>query len=463
MSEAHENRRVILVDDDTAVLNAVTYTIRGLGYTCRSFSDPLATKAAIAAEPPDLVILDLIMPQCYGEELLAWISASFPQVAVVMTSALGDLETAVRCMRAGAIDFLPKPSSPEGVAACLHRAMELLETRGLALRLSRGFLETTPSHPEAFAQLLTCSENMLGVFRYCEAVAKGSDALLVFGETGTGKELVARALHKLSGRRGAFVAVNAAAVGESSFDDTLFGHLRGAFTGADQARKGLLEEAAEGTILLDEIGDMAEVCQIKLLRLLQEREFWPLGSDSAKPLKARILVATHQDLEANIAAGRFRRDLYYRLCTFRVELPPLRERKDDIPLLASHFAAEASAELKVAASSFGPGVLAALKAAPWPGNVRELRSVVFEAVSQGPQISAEWLKKRLKLAPLQLKDTSETFPTLQESAEALIREALKRSGGNQKVAAQMLGLSAPALSLRLKTLRNNGSEGVSPS
>ncbi|MBF0245341.1 MAG: sigma-54-dependent Fis family transcriptional regulator [Planctomycetes bacterium] len=454
MNEAQANFRVLLVDDDTAVLNALAHTVRRLGYPCTSFADPLAAKTAIAADPPELVILDLIMPQCGGEELLAWISASFPEVAVVMSSALGDLETAVRCMRAGAIDFLPKPCSPDCVSACLRRATALLEARGLAVRLSSGFLKPAPSHPEAFANLLTRSENMLGMFRYCEAVAKGSDALLVSGETGTGKELVARALHKLSGRSGAFVAVNAAAVGDMNFDDTLFGHQRGAYTGAEQTRKGLLEEAAEGTILLDEIGDLAEVCQIKLLRLLQEREFRPLGSDTPKHLKARILVATHQNLEANIAAGRFRRDLYYRLCTFRVELPPLRERKDDIPLLAAHFAAEAAAELKVPAPSFGRGALATLMAAPWPGNVRELRAVVIEAVSQGPQISAKWLTTRLKLAPHLVKESADTFPTLRESAEALIQEALKRSGGNQKVAARLLGLSAPALSLRLKTMRN---------
>jgi DNA-binding NtrC family response regulator len=296
-------------------------------------------------------------------------------------------------------------------------------------------------------------------------VAQSPQPLLITGESGTGKENLVRAAHGLSARKGPLISVNVAGLDDAVFADTLFGHVRGAFTGADTPRKGMVEEAHGGTLLLDEIGDLSIPSQVKLLRLIQEGEFFPLGSDQPKRLTARVIVATHQNLAAKEASGSFRRDLYYRLRTHHVHVPPLRERKEDIEPLLHHFLEEAAQALGKRKPSPPRELVQRLNAYSFPGNVRELRAMVFDAVSvhRDRMLSMDTFNKAIGQAeseavPLPVNPFSsfDRLPSFAEAAQFLVGEALKRSGGNQTLAARLLGISQPALSKRLKLMRQPG-------
>jgi DNA-binding NtrC family response regulator len=329
-------------------------------------------------------------------------------------------------------------------------------------------LSGAPRHPEAFEAIVTRDRGMLAMLSYVEAVARSAQPMLVQGESGVGKELVARAAHALSGRPGPIVAVNAAGLDDAVFADTLFGHARGAYTGADQARSGMIEAAADGTLFLDEIGDLAIASQVKLLRLLQEGEYFPLGSDRAKRLRARVIVATHHDLAAKQAAGTFRRDLYYRLATHQVRVPPLRERKGDIPLLLDHFLDVAARELGKKRPTAPRELPVLLSTYAFPGNVRELRAMVHDAVSVHREriLSMETFVRAIERAggasavrPPDAGDNPfarlEQLPTIKEAVELLVGEAVSRGGGNQTIAARLLGITQSALSKRLKAARED--------
>jgi DNA-binding NtrC family response regulator len=308
---------------------------------------------------------------------------------------------------------------------------------------------------------------MLAVFSYIEAVARSPQPLLITGESGVGKELIARAAHDLSGCRGKLVTVNVAGLDDTVFADTLFGHQRGAYTGADSVRRGMVEEAADGSLFLDEIGDLSIASQVKLLRLLQEGEYFPLGSDQPKRIKARIIVATHQDLAAKEASGSFRRDLYYRLRTHQVQIPALRERKGDIPLLLDHFLGEAAQALARKKPTPPRELAQFLATYSFPGNVRELRAMVYDAVSvhRDRMLSMETFVRAVGSAhpaagPAATGSPQRNpfagfpeLPTFSEAAGFLVMEALNRAGGNQTLAARLLGISQPALSKRLKMLK----------
>jgi DNA-binding NtrC family response regulator len=322
-------------------------------------------------------------------------------------------------------------------------------------------------HPEVFADIVTGDRGMLAIFSYVEAVAKSPQPLLITGESGVGKELIAQAAHRLSGCRGRLVTVNVAGLDDTVFADTLFGHVRGAFTGADQVRRGMVEEAADGTLFLDEIGDLSIPSQVKLLRLLQEGEYFPLGSDLPKRLKARIIVATHQSLTAKEVEGTFRRDLYYRLRTHQVHLPALRERKGDIPLLLDHFLTEAAKELGKKKPTPPRELAQHLGTYDFPGNVRELKAMVYDAVSthRDRMLSMDSFIRALAQVPGERTASSEPdshrnpfagfaeLPTFAEAAAFLVTEAMDRAGGNQTIAARLLGISQPALNKRLKSTR----------
>lgn len=306
---------------------------------------------------------------------------------------------------------------------------------------------------------------MRSIFHYIEALACSSEPVLITGESGVGKELIARAIHDVCQPRGAWVPVNIAGLDDNVFADTLFGHVKGAFTGADHVRAGMIEKAAGGTLFLDEIGDLSPVSQIKLLRLIQEKEFMPLGSDTPQKVNARIVVATNVDLERKQKAGEFRKDLYFRLCTHRIEIPPLRERKEDIPILLDHLLAEAAREMDKKKPTPPAELPVLLSNYSFPGNVRELRAMVYNAVSmhKGRTLSMESFRKSMGI----FRENSETeeasdegslltfherLPTLKEAADLLVREAITRTRGNQSMAARLLGVTQPALSSRLKKI-----------
>ena len=460
---------ILAVDDEPSWLHTLSLSLeRSAGVTnLITCQDGREVMDLLATHDIGVVLLDLTMPHLSGEEILRMINEEYPEVSVIIISGLNQLETAVRCVQAGAFDYFVKSSEEDRIIKGVRRAIRWQELQRENGEMRRLFLDEHQEVPEAFSAIVTQDKGMRAIFHYIDAVAKGGNSVLVTGESGTGKELVARAIHKLSERKGPLVAVNVAGLDEAVFSDTLFGHTRGAFTGATEARSGMVEQAADGTLFLDEIGDLQAVSQVKLLRLLQEGEYYPLGSDRPRWMRARVVVATNHNLTEKQASGAFRKDLYYRLRSHHVHIPALRERKGDIPLLLDHF-------LEMAAREFGkkkptpPKELAVLLANyAFPGNVRELKSMVYDAVGshQGKILSMDAFKRAIgehegggasvrgDLAGANPFGPLDRLPTLSEAHELLVQEALRRSENNQSMAARMLGVTQSALSKRLKTAK----------
>jgi DNA-binding NtrC family response regulator len=461
---------VLLVDDEPAWLRAMARSLeRAAGITnVICCEDARRVEALLDQHDVGLVLLDLTMPHRSGEEVLKAVAEQHPGTSVIVVSGLNQLETAVRCMQAGAFDYFVKTSEEDRIVEGVRRAVRMQELQRENREMRRRVLEDRLEHPEAFAAIVTADRAMRGIFHYVEAVARGSQPVLVTGESGTGKELVARALHALSGRQGELVAVNVAGLDDAVFADTLFGHARGAFTGAAEARAGMIQRAAGGTLFFDEIGDLSAASQVKLLRLLQEGEYYPLGSDRPQHTDARVVCATHQDLAARQAAGTFRKDLFYRLRAHHVHLPPLRDRPDDVPLLLEHFLGEAAREFGAPCPAAPPALAALLAGHDFPGNVRELRSMVFDAVGQaaGGALSLDAFRRGLSAGAARLAAaadsdenpfrTARRLPAFDMALDLLVAEALRRAGGNQTQAARLLGVSQSALSKRLKAARERG-------
>jgi len=459
---------ILLVDDETAWLHSFSLSLRSHGINNLILCDDSRKVLEILAkEPVGVVVLDLTMPHLSGEELLPRLVEEYPAVPVVVVTGLDLVDSAVRCMKLGAFDYFTKVTEEDRLIAGIRRAMDMSRLRRENVQLKERMLAPTLHEPEAFREIITQNHSMRSIFQYMEAIANTCEPVLISGETGVGKELVAKALHRLSGREGNFVPVNVAGLDDTMFSDTLFGHARGAYTGADRARKGLIEQAEGGTLFLDEIGDLSPSSQVKLLRLIQEREFLPLGSDIPKRTDCRMIFATHHDLEARTREGSFRKDLFYRLHAHHVEIPPLRERLDDLPLLLDHFLDEAASQLNKKKPPYPKELINLLNTYTFPGNVRELKNMVFDAVSthQSKTLSMEPFKEYLRkkgalassppTAPLKQEDETPfaglaTLPTLKEASQLLVQEALKRSGGNQAIAAEMLGITRQALNWRLK-------------
>ena len=457
---------VLLVDDEPAWLGSLALTLESCAditniATC---SDSRLVMDILDKGQIGLVLLDLTMPHLSGESLLEQIAERHPEIATIVVSGLNQLETAVRCMRIGAFDYCIKTDEEERIVGAVLRAVRMVEMRRGYQEMASRLVSRELHHPEAFDAIVTADRSMLDIFSYVEAVAKSPQPLLITGESGVGKELIARSAHALSGCRGKLVTVNVAGLDDTVFADTLFGHVRGAFTGADQFRRGMVEEAADGTLFLDEIGDLSIPSQVKLLRLLQEGEYFPMGSDLPKRLKARIIVATHQNLPTREGAGAFRRDLYYRLRTHQVHLPPLRERRGDIALLFDHFLTEAALALGKKKPTPPKGLPQYLATYCFPGNIRELKAMVYDAVSINRDriLSMDTFIKSVEqsqreagptvVAPAKQNPFAgfNELPTFSDAAAFLVLEAMNRSGGNQTLAARLLGISQPALSKRLK-------------
>ncbi|MCX7788047.1 MAG: sigma-54 dependent transcriptional regulator [Spirochaetes bacterium] len=464
---------ILLIDDDDLFVEYMKTLLEGFGYTHTDIA--FTGKEGLGkAEQREysLVLLDLMLPDISGLSILEILHKKDPDLPIVVITAKDKVETAVECMKLGAFDFLTKPLQEARLLPILQHALTIRTLRETVSSLQSGGMLWQLRNPEAFREIITQSELMREVFSYVEAIAPSGKAVLITGESGTGKELIARTLHKLSGRKGRFISVNIAGLDDTLFSDTLFGHVKGAYTGANTDRNGLVQEAAHGTLFLDEIGDMEPSSQVKLLRLLQEGEYYRLGSDTPLQSTARILAATNTDLHTKVREGKFRADLYYRLVAHRIELPPLRDRKEDIPLLAEAFIERAAQELQKPKPSLPEEVLAILSTYSFPGNIRELQSLLYDAVSrtEGTTISKKPIlsylqnqsrstagtpeQKSLKPADSSTPvpflfsslSTDRRIPTLKEVEEALVRQALNLTGGNQSAAAKLLGISQSTLS-----------------
>lgn len=465
-SELYPSFRVLLVDDEPAWLRSLSLALESsAGITnVESCSDSRQVLDLMSQREFGLVLLDLTMPHVSGEELLVRIGERYPGAAVIVVSGLNQVGKVVNCMKLGAYDYYVKTDDEERIICGVVRAIKHLELQRDNKEMTQRFVSCELKHPEAFSAICTADRAMQALFAYIEAVSKSPLPLLITGESGSGKELLAQATHRLSGCRGELVAVNVAGLDDTVFADTLFGHVRGAFTGAEGVRRGMIEAAANGTLFLDEIGDLTNASQVKLLRLLQEGEYFPLGSDQPRRLKARIVVATHQNLEAKVADGTFRRDLYYRLRAHHVEVPPLRDRKGDIPYLLDLFLEEAAKTLGKKKPTPPPGLAQLLCTYGFPGNVREMKAMVFDAVSTHKErmLSMDCFLKSINASdgavaervPDQNPFTAfEPLPTFANAAGYLLEEAMKRAGGNQTLAARLLGISQPSLWKRLKLAR----------
>jgi two-component system response regulator HydG len=465
-----KNVHVLIVDDEVNTLKASAATLKMSGVKNIVLeSDSRRVMEIMAGQQIDVVLLDLFMPHISGMEILPLLQQHYPQIPVIVITAAFELERAVECIKMGAFDYLVKPVESERLVTTLARAIEWQVLNEQIHDLRNHLVDNRLDSPAAFDEIITRSSKMRSIFQYIEVVARSDRPVLITGESGTGKELVARAIHRLSGCKGELVSVNLAGLDDAMFSDTLFGHRKGAFTGADQSREGLIVRAAGGVIFMDEIGDLGESSQIRLLRLIQEREFYPVGSDVPRKCEARIVCASNKDIKKLVASGSFRNDLYYRLCVHHVMLPPLRERKEDIPLLVEHFIAQDAAATGQRPLTYPRELTALLNTYNFPGNIRELQGMVIDAVTRrqsgmisldsfrqliAPDLSKEAdVKPELSVDTIQkkLEDIWGHFPTLREAEDCIIDTALELAGGNQGIAATMLGLKRQTLNMRLKS------------
>lgn len=464
-----DNTRILVVDDEPNTLKACAATLGMNGFgTVITEADSRRVLELMAGERPDAVILDLFMPNVSGMELLPLIKERYPGLPVVVVTAAYELERAVECMKMGAFDYLVKPVENERLVTTLQKALEWRSLNDQVHALRSHLVEDRLDRPDAFSAIVTRSRKMRALFQYAEVVARSPQPIMIAGESGTGKELMARALYALSGCPGELVSINLAGQNDMMFSDTLFGHRKGAYTGATLGREGLVARAAGGVLFLDEIGDLEPSSQIRLLRLVQEREYYPVGSDVPRRCTARIVCASNRDLKGLVAEGRFRSDLYFRLCDHLVQLPPLRERREDIPLLVEHFITRSAEDLKIHRPSCPRELRELLSVHSFPGNVRELQAMVADAVarSEAGVLSLDPFRRLIAgarelqagriaaydLATLQRKieDIWGHIPTLNEAEELLVDVALKVADGKQTAAATMLGLKRQSLALRLK-------------
>ncbi len=476
MNEApYPSFSILIVDDEPAWLRSLRITLERLAgitnvITCQ---DSTEVMNVLARRKIGIVLLDLTMPRRSGEDLLRMIGEQFPEMIVIVVSGMNQIETAVKCMKQGAFDYLVKTAEEDRIITVVLHAIRLIEMRQENREMSQRFLSDTLRNPEAFNSIVTINKAMRSIFQYVEAVAKSNQPVLITGESGVGKGLIADAVHRLSGCAGSLVSVNVGGLDDSMFTDTLFGHVKGAYTGAEQQRSGMVEQAADGTLFLDEIGDLSNASQVKLLRLLQEGDYFPLGSDQPKRLKARVIASTHQDLAEKQARGEFRKDLFYRLRTHHIHMPSLRERREDIPLILDYFLDEAALSLGREKPAPPRELVALLERYDFPGNIRELRSMIFDAVAQSPsnvlsiRNFQEIAKQRSVSGPSKhatpvdgIFEAVEAIPTIQQAVGILIAEAMKRARGNQSIACRLLGISQPALSKRLKQQQLETSDDI---
>ncbi len=446
--------RVLLVDDDAHLTSTLELGLSQRGYRVVTALRAEDALLQLDAEDVDAVLTDLHMPGLGGLEFAERVAASHPDTPIIVLTAFGSFESAVAAIRAGAYDFLSKPAKLDAIVIALERAMQ---HRRLQREVQRLRVEVTQNQGPRIEGVVAASESMKRALDVVVRVSSTQSSVLITGESGSGKEVLARAIHERGGRGGPFVAVNCAAMPESLLESELFGHVRGAFTDAREARVGLFTEANGGTLLLDEIGDMPLGLQPKLLRVLQERRVRPLGARAEHPIDVRIITATHRDLEDRIEKGQFREDLYFRINVVHVALPPLRERAADILPLAQRFLAEHSARSNKAVKGLSAPAAAKLLSYDWPGNVRELSNCMERAVALtrydelGVDDLPEKVQKHVATRLVVAADDVSELMSLEEVEKRYILRVLETLRGNKTAAARTLGIERKTLYRKLES------------
>ena len=456
-------KHLLIVDDESALREAIAERLADHGFVVEQAGSGEQALERLADFAFDILITDLRLPGIDGRKVVESALDRYPDIIPIVITGYGTVKDAVEAIKQGAADFITKPFQFD---ALLHVLRSALEQR--RLKSENAYLRSQLEDRYRIEGLVGHSPAMRGLFQLLETVAATSSTVLITGETGTGKELAARAIHHNSPRRAnRFVAINCSAIPETLLEAELFGHVRGAFTGAIGTRQGRFEQAHRGTLFLDEVGTMSPALQAKLLRVLQEREFERVGDSHTIKIDVRVIAATHSDLKRMVADGLFREDLFYRLNVIPVQLPPLRERREDVPLLAQHFLQKLGAESGRGPVTISQEALRRLMAYEWPGNVRQLENVVERAMafSNGrSQIDVQDLSPEIQSQPAPADSSQVWFPeggvdfdSYIEAVElSLIRRSLERTQGNKRQAAKLLNLKRTTLIEKLKRLEPNG-------
>ena len=464
MGEPHTAERVLIVEDDPATRSGLTELVRAWGFTAEEAADGADALEKVTAFRPSIVVTDLVMPRMSGIELLKALQPELDNIKVILLTAQGTVDTAVEAVKSGAEDYLTKPLDPNKLQRLLERLAEINEQKRENQALRRQLNDRG-----RFGRIIGNSPAMRALYQVLEQAAPTPASMLILGESGTGKELVAQTIHQLSPRVShPFVALNCAAIPDTLLESEIFGHEKGAFTGATDRRAGCFELADRGTLFLDEIAEMTPATQVKLLRVLQERKFRRLGGRTEQEVDVRVLAATNIDLVTAIRDGRLREDLYYRLNVFTISLPPLRERKDDLPLLIQAFVDEFNTRDRRNIKTVSPAAMRQLEQYEWPGNVRELRNVIERAtiLARGESIEPSHLPVFGVVSP---PAPSAAGPangvtiapgmTVDEAEQKLIMATLDSAGGNKTRAAEMLGISLKTLHNKLNRFKEAGGAG----
>ncbi len=442
--------RILIVDDDDALRDSLQLVLASEDYQVVGARSGEQALELLSSAAPEIVLCDLRMPGMDGMQLLPELARRQPGATLILMSAYGTEELALEAIKLGAYDYLAKPFQPSEALLTIRKAQERERLRRTNKLLRRDVQRSVGDRP-----IVAASPVMIELLEVMERAAAFKATVLLTGESGTGKEVLARAIHAQSPRRDeAFVAINCGAIPETLLESELFGHARGAFTGADRPRRGLLVEASGGTLFLDEIGELPTPLQVKLLRVLQEEEVHPLGESKPRAVDVRVIAATARDLEDEVEAGRFRDDLFYRLNVVRLEVPPLRQRREDIPLLVDHFFAAFRDTLDKPLLGIADEALERLVAYSWPGNVRELENVIERAVilAAGDRLESSDLPDNLLRPTAGSGEGRElSLRRVRRAAEAeTIRRALRATGGNRTRAARLLEISHRALLYKIK-------------
>lgn len=457
---------ILIVDDDAAFLDGARRALlaHGIG-NVTTLQESAHIFRTLASGTHTVLLLDWVMPDPSGADLLPEIVRQYPNIPVIIMTGVRDLENVVSCIKQGAYDYITKPLDTTRLVSIVQNAVKSSELIVRNRKLTGYLLGEPLGNPENFNEIITCNDRMTSIFKVIETLASSRQPVLITGETGVGKELIAQAIHRCSGLNGRIVTVNAAGLDDTMLADTLFGHKKGAYTGATESREGLIEQAKGGTLFLDEIGDLSNASQIKLLRLLQQNEYYRLGSDVLHKSDARIIAASNGNFQSLLSSGAFRSDLYYRMSAHTLHIPPLRERREDIIPLVEHFVEMAAQSMLRTLPCLSNELRHALISYDFPGNVREMINMVHNAVTYNRtdtliledfpglvpgMTTPRDIIRKIGNNQFALHGIFHDFPTIDEVEELLVEEAISLSHGNRSIAAKMLGLSRPTLQKRLE-------------